>query len=64
MVTNDFERHILAARPAIRAARERLLEAGAVYASMSGCGSAVFGLFAGHEKGERLKALSPFVFEL
>ena len=63
-VTNDFERHILAARPAIRAARERLLEAGAVYASMSGSGSAVFGLFAGHEKGERLKALSPFVFEL
>ena len=31
---------------------------------MSGSGSAVFGLFAGHEKGERLKALSPFVFEL
>ena len=63
-MTNDFERHILAARPAIRAAKERLLEAGAVYASMSGSGSAVFGLFAGHGKGERLKALSPFVFEL
>lgn len=63
-VTNDFERHILAARPAIRAAKERLLVAGAVYASMSGSGSAVFGLFAGHGKGERLKALSPFVFEL
>ena len=30
----------------------------------SGSGSAVFGLFAGHGKGERLKALSPFVFEL
>ena len=57
-------RHIFAARPAIRAAKERLLEAGAVYASMSGSGSAVFGLFAGHGKGERLKALSPFVFEL
>lgn len=63
-VTNDFERHILAARPAIRAAKERLLVAGAVYASMSGSGSAVFGLFAGHGKGERLKAFSPFVFEL
>ena len=50
-VTNDFERHILAARPAIRAAKERLLVAGAVYASMSGSGSAVFGLFAGHGKG-------------
>ena len=63
-VTNDFERHILAARPAIRAAKKRLLEAGAVYASMSGSGSAVFGLFAGHKKSERLRSLSPFVFEL
>ena len=64
LVTNDFERHILTARPAIRAAKERLLEAGAVYASMSGSGSAVFGLFAGHKKSERLRSLSPFVFEL
>ena len=50
-VTNDFEEHIFAARPAIRAAKERLLAEGAVYASMSGSGSAVFGLFAGHGKG-------------
>ena len=64
LVTNDFEPHIFAAHPAIRAAKERLLAEGAVYASMSGSGSAVFGLFAGHGKGERLKALSPFVFEL
>lgn len=64
LITNDFEAHILAAHPAIRAAKERLLDAGAVYASMSGSGSAVFGLFAGTEKSERLRRLSPFVFEL
>lgn len=64
MVTNDFEAHILTAHPAIRAAKERLLAAGAVYASMSGSGSAVFGLFPGTEKSERLSSLSPFVFEL
>ena len=64
LITNDFERHILAAHPAIREAKDRLLTEGAVYASMSGSGSAVFGLFAGHEKNEKLHSLSPFVFEL
>lgn len=64
LVTNDFEESVFAAHPAIRSVKERLLGAGALYASMSGSGSAVFGLFDGHEKGEELHALSPFVFEL
>ena len=66
LVTNDFEEHILAAHPAIRAAKERLLAEGAVYASMSGSGSAVFGLFDGgrNPKNKSLETLSPFVFEL
>ncbi len=68
-VTNDFEPHVFAAHPAIRAAKERLLAAGALYAAMSGSGSAVFGLFDlrtadGTKKGEELRALSPFVFAL
>lgn len=46
-VTNDFEASVFAAHPAIRAVKHRLLEAGALYASMSGSGSAVFGLFEG-----------------
>lgn len=46
-MTNDFEPHIFAAHPAIREARDSLLAAGAVYASMSGSGSAVFGLLPG-----------------
>lgn len=63
-VKNDFERSVFRAHPAIAAAKERLLTTGAVYASMSGSGSAVYGLFSGSEKGEKLHSLSPFVFEL
>lgn len=45
VVTNDFEESVFAAHPVIRDVRDRLLRAGALYASMSGSGSAVFGLF-------------------
>lgn len=41
---NDFEKSIFVAHPEIAAIRDRLLDLGAVYASMSGSGSAVFGL--------------------
>lgn len=45
LVKNDFEGHIFVAHPAIAELKKAMLEAGAVYASMSGSGSAVFGLF-------------------
>lgn len=63
-VTNDFEAHVFAAHPRIREAKERLLAAGAVYASMSGSGSAVFGLFDTPEKAESLRRQTPYVFPL
>lgn len=44
-VKNDFEPHILAAHQEITALKSYLLSQGAVYASMSGSGSAVFGFF-------------------
>ncbi len=44
-VKNDFENHIFVAHPAIAELKKAMLNAGAVYASMSGSGSAVFGLF-------------------
>ena len=44
-VKNDFEPHILASHQEINALKSYLLSQGAVYASMSGSGSAVFGLF-------------------
>ncbi len=42
---NDFEPGIFARHPEIKTIKERLYELGAVYASMSGSGSGVFGLF-------------------
>ena len=45
-VKNDFEPHIFAAHSAIAELKQAMVAAGALYASMSGSGSAVFGLFS------------------
>jgi 4-diphosphocytidyl-2-C-methyl-D-erythritol kinase len=42
---NDFEKSVFALHPEIGRIKERLYEMGAIYASMSGSGSAVFGIF-------------------
>ena len=44
-LVNDFEKSVFARFPEVGAIKESLYEAGAVYASMSGSGSSVFGLF-------------------
>lgn len=44
-LVNDFEEPIMSRNPQIAEAKKKLLEKGAVYASMTGTGSAVFGLF-------------------
>lgn len=46
-VANGFEPHIFAAHPELASIKERLYSLGAVYAAMSGSGSAIFGLFGG-----------------
>ena len=45
-VGNDFEHSVFPAHPAIKAIKDQLYAAGAIYSSMSGSGSSVFGLFA------------------
>jgi 4-diphosphocytidyl-2-C-methyl-D-erythritol kinase len=45
VVKNDFEESVFLRYPEIKKWKEKLYEMGAVYASMSGSGSAVFGLF-------------------
>ena len=45
VVKNDFEPHIFEAHPAIAALKKAMVDGGAIYASMSGSGSAVFGIF-------------------
>ncbi len=44
-LVNDFEKPVFASYPEIGAIKEKLYNAGAVYASLSGSGSTVFGLF-------------------
>lgn len=62
LITNDFEPHIFAAHPAIRNAKEQLLSAGALYASMSGSGSTVFGLFDDLQKASAIA--TPYIYKL
>jgi 4-diphosphocytidyl-2-C-methyl-D-erythritol kinase len=45
LIKNDFEKPVFALHPQIRQVKEQMYESGAVYSSMSGSGSAVFGVF-------------------
>ena len=63
-VKNDFEPSVFAAHPVIADVKQQLLDAGAVYASMSGSGSTVFGLFDSKEKAEQLRPLTEYIYEL
>lgn len=59
---NDFETSVFNSHPEIKIIKEQLYDAGAFYASMSGSGSSVFGLF--ENKPEKIEWESDyFVFE-
>ena len=45
LMKNDFEKSVFAKHPSMEKIKERLYSMGAVYASMSGSGSAFFGIF-------------------
>ena len=44
-LVNDFEERVFAAHPQLAAVKQQLYDAGAVYAAMSGSGSALYGIF-------------------
>jgi 4-diphosphocytidyl-2-C-methyl-D-erythritol kinase len=44
-LVNDFEESVFALHPEIGAVKQRLYDLGAIYAAMSGSGSALFGIF-------------------
>ncbi len=50
-LTNDFEETVCKVHPEIAEIKQRLQEAGALYAAMSGSGSTVFGLFQNNAEG-------------
>ena len=56
-LVNDFEPAVFHAFPDIRRLKEDMLTAGAVYASMSGSGSSVYGLFNDGAAAEKLELL-------
>lgn len=45
LIVNDFEASVFPAHPAIAALKEDMYARGALYASMTGSGAAVFGIF-------------------
>ncbi len=63
-VKNDFEPSVFAAHPVIADVKQQLIDAGAVYASMSGSGSTVFGLFDSKERAEKLRSITDYIFEI
>ena len=46
LVVNDFETSVFSKYPEIAAIKDRLYDLGALFASMSGSGSAVYGIFS------------------
>ncbi|MEM7109274.1 MAG: 4-(cytidine 5'-diphospho)-2-C-methyl-D-erythritol kinase, partial [Bacteroidota bacterium] len=55
-VVNDFEVSVFSKYPQIERLKQRLYEHGAIYASMTGSGSAVYGLFKSETDLDELKA--------
>ena len=49
-ISNDFEAHVFEAHPALTAIKRQLYDQGAIYASMSGSGSAIYGIFPKSKK--------------
>ena len=45
LIVNDFEASVFPAHPAIAALKEEMYRRNALYASMTGSGAAVFGIF-------------------
>ncbi len=54
---NDFERIVIPSHPEIGRVKESLLEAGAYYASLSGSGSTVFGIFDDEATARKAESL-------
>lgn len=61
LLVNDFEGPVFAAHPTLELVKLKLYEMGAIYAAMSGSGSAIFGLF--EEAQDRLAVAHAFRME-
>jgi len=59
-VSNDFEEPIFELHPALKDVKQQLYNQGALYASLSGSGSTIFGIFP---KGQKAPIQTEFLFE-
>ena len=62
LMKNDFEKSVFAAHPSMEKIKKQLYSMGAVYASMSGSGSAFYGIFKEEQDIDNIKALFPGMF--
>lgn len=62
VMKNDFEKSVFAAHPSMESIKEQLYAMGALYASMSGSGSAFFGIFKEEVPVEKLEGDFPGMF--
>ncbi|WP_448700063.1 4-(cytidine 5'-diphospho)-2-C-methyl-D-erythritol kinase [Mucilaginibacter sp. AW1-3] len=63
-IKNDFEEHIFINHPQIRGVKADLYQAGALYASMSGSGASVFGIFDHKPDLKSLEAGNQVFYEI
>ncbi|MCJ8209970.1 4-(cytidine 5'-diphospho)-2-C-methyl-D-erythritol kinase [Mucilaginibacter sp. RS28] len=63
-IKNDFEPSVFAKYPQIGAVKQALYEAGALYASMSGSGASVFGIFEAPPQLKHLEAEHQVFYDL
>ena len=61
-LVNDFEPRVFQAHPVIADIKKKMIASGAFYASMSGSGSAVYGLFDGDSAFSEIKSEFPGMF--
>lgn len=62
-LTNDFEKSVFAQFPQIGKIKEQLYDAGAIYASMSGSGSSLYGIFKNPTKDVEKLFADHFVWQ-
>ena len=60
LIANDFETSLFPHHPELPFIKDTLYDCGAVYASMSGSGSAMYGIFSGRDEAEQAAADSRF----
>ena len=60
LIANDFEASLFPHHPELPLIKDTLYDCGAMYASMSGSGSAMYGIFSGREEAEQAAKDSRF----